>query len=1096
MTVSAASTRNILSLLVVSLACLLFLAEGASGGERGKPDRPPGRDRESPTAPTNLRVTSATTSSISLAWNPSTDDVRVRGYDVYVKGDRSTVRNTAYTIRGLSCGESVAVEVEAFDKAGNRSSGTGATVSSAPCPDRSPPSAPTGFRQVATSDTAVVVAWVASTDDEGVVGYGIYRSGLPVATSAEPSVTLSPLSCGSTYEFAVDAVDAAGNRSSRSPVWVVTSPCATPPPGDTEPPSKPLTSLGTSTPTSLLLRWQPAVDNVGVHHYDVFVATSAVASAQQKVGETTALSYTFGALACGTDYSLAVRAVDAAGNKSALAEVPARTLDCLTPAPPPDTTPPSDPGNLAVAAATASSIALTWSASTDNVGVTGYGVYRNGTSLPAVTQPGTTVSGLQCGTAYTLSVDAYDAAGNRSSRAAVTASTAACPDTQAPTAPANVTASSRTTTSIALTWSPSTDSVGVTGYGLYRGGQFVGTATGSTGIFSDLTCNTGYTLSVDAYDAAGNRSAKTTVMVATTACPAPPPPTITMGESSIMGVNDSGNGNLLVSQKATLAHTGILRRLSFYVTNAAGNLRLGVYTATGPSGGPGQKLAETVSFTPTAGWNTVNVLSPVTLAAGSYWLAYLPSSSSLGFRVGSGGEARWQSYSYGSMPATFSSSPSGDSVHWSLYATLDVSDQAPAPPPPADCADGVDNDADGRTDLGDPGCSDAADDNEADPAPAPPPSAGTPTLQQVDGGLGYYGQFSNPLPTSASYFPIGVWGAYNQTTENRNRDAAVGINTYAWAADPAFFDDIRADGRFFTVVDGATGGVGPETIGRLLGDEVDMTQGPSACPNAINAAKASLPADGRARYANYGKGVLIWGATGFGGHNDTSSACFVNAQDITSTDLYWHTDPNETNHPQSGTSWGYGWSMERMRMLDAKDGKRTPQWGFVEVTDAMNGGSPITPAEIRGAVWHTLIAGARGILYFQHDFAGSCTSHHALRETGSACYGAVIDTVTSVNAQIRSLASVLNSPFVTSGHSASTSIEHMVKWNGSNLYVFAAARSGGNATFSMPCIGNATATVIGENRAVAVSGGSFTDSFADGNAAHIYRIDGGSCGLS
>ena len=650
---------------------------GSRTGNRGAIVRP--RPRRA-----NLRVTFATTSSISVAWDPSTDNVRVRGYYVYVDGNRSTVSTTAYTIWQLSCGESVAVEVEAFDRAGNRSPRASATVSSAPCPDRSPPTAPSRFRQVATSDTAVVLAWTASTDDTGVVGYGVYRSGLPMTTSPEPSVTLAPLSCGSTYEYAVDAVDAAGNRSSRSPVWVVTSPCASPPPpGDTEPPSKPLASLGTSTSTSLVLQWQPAADNVGVHHYDVFLGTSAAASAEQKVGETTALSYTYGGLACGTDYSLAVQAVDAAGNKSALAEAPARTLECPAPAPPPDTTPPSQPGNLAVAAATASSIALTWSASTDNVGVTGYGVYRNGTSLPPVTQPGTTVSGLQCGTAYTLEVDAVDAAGYRSTRAAVTASTTACPDTQPPTAPTNVTATSRTTTSIALTWSPSTDAVGVVGYGLYRGTQFVGTATGTTGIFSDLECDTAYTLSIDAYDAAGNRSAKTTpVMVATTACPPPPSPTITMGESSIMGVNDTGNGNLLVSQKATLAQTGILRRLSFYVTTAAGNLRLGVYAPNGPSGGPGQKLAETASFVPTAGWNTVNVLSPVTLAAGSYWLAYLPSSSSLAFRVGSGGEARWQSFSYGSMPATFPTSPNAEGVRWSLYATLDVTDEAPPPLPP------------------------------------------------------------------------------------------------------------------------------------------------------------------------------------------------------------------------------------------------------------------------------------------------------------------------------------------------------------------------------------------------------------------------------
>ena len=129
--------------------------------------------------------------------------------------------------------------------------------------------------------------------------------------------------------------------------------------------------------------------------------------------------------------------------------------------------------------------------------------------------------------------------------------------------------------------------------------------------------------------------------------------------------------------------------------------------------------------------------------------------------------------------------------------------------------------------------------------------------------------------------------------------------------------------------------------------------------------------------------------------------------------------------------------------------------------------------------------------------SGRASATTPSEETGTACYGAIIDMVTSVNAQIKSLAPVLNSPFVTSGHSASSSIEHMVKWNGSNLYVFAAARSGGSATFSMPCVGNATATVVGENRTVPVTNGSFTDCFADGNAVHIYRIDGGStCGLS
>ena len=82
------------------------------------------------------------------------------------------------------------------------------------------------------------------------------------------------------------------------------------------------------------------------------------------------------------------------------------------------------------------------------------------------------------------------------------------PDSQPPTAPTNVTASTRTTTSIALTWAPATDNVGVAGYGVYNGGDLVDTTAGTTGIVSGLTCGTNYTLAVDAFDGSGNVPAK------------------------------------------------------------------------------------------------------------------------------------------------------------------------------------------------------------------------------------------------------------------------------------------------------------------------------------------------------------------------------------------------------------------------------------------------------------------------------------------------------------------------------------------------------------------------------------------------------------
>jgi hypothetical protein len=93
--------------------------------------------------------------------------------------------------------------------------------------------------------------------------------------------------------------------------------------------------------------------------------------------------------------------------------------------PPPttaDTTAPSQPDGLTVTGATTTSVSLSWSASTDNVGVAGYGVYRNGTLFASTAQRTMTVSDLVCGATVTVAVDAFDAAGNRSDKATITTS--------------------------------------------------------------------------------------------------------------------------------------------------------------------------------------------------------------------------------------------------------------------------------------------------------------------------------------------------------------------------------------------------------------------------------------------------------------------------------------------------------------------------------------------------------------------------------------------------------------------------------------------------------------------------------------------------
>src|SRR5207253_2479634 len=74
-------------------------------------------------------------------------------------------------------------------------------------------------------------------------------------------------------------------------------------------------------------------------------------------------------------------------------------------------------------------------------------------------------------------------------------------------------------TTITVSWTASTDNVGVTGYGHYLNGTLVDSSTGTTYTYTGLACNTGYTAAVDAADAAGNRSAKATVTATTASCP-------------------------------------------------------------------------------------------------------------------------------------------------------------------------------------------------------------------------------------------------------------------------------------------------------------------------------------------------------------------------------------------------------------------------------------------------------------------------------------------------------------------------------------------------------------------------------------------------
>ena len=176
-----------------------------------------------------------------------------------------------------------------------------------------------------------------------------------------------------------------------------------------------------------------------------------------------------------------------------------------------DVTAPSVPADL-TALSGVDSVTLNWTASTDDIDVIEYGVYRGGI-LIATVPSGTSYidSGLAVGS-YSYAVDAVDAAGNRSAQsAAVIADIVAEADIEAPSVPANVVASVPNVRGrdIVISWSASTDNVGVTGYTLYRNGVAIATLNGATLSYADnnLPASTN-SYTVDAVDSAGNRSAQ------------------------------------------------------------------------------------------------------------------------------------------------------------------------------------------------------------------------------------------------------------------------------------------------------------------------------------------------------------------------------------------------------------------------------------------------------------------------------------------------------------------------------------------------------------------------------------------------------------
>ncbi|WP_438710492.1 fibronectin type III domain-containing protein [Aquimarina muelleri] len=368
--------------------------------------------------------------------------------------------------------------------------------------DTQAPSVPANVIASNVQETSLSLSWSASTDNVGVKGYDVYQGNTMITSVSGTSSSVTGLTANTTYTFRVKAKDAAGNVSDFSNTLTVT----TKETRDTQAPSVPANVTASNVEeTSLSLSWTASTDNVGVTGYDVYQGNTMITS-------VSGTSYSVTGLTANTTYTFRVKAKDAAGNVSDFSNTLTVTTKETR-----DTQAPSVPANVTASNVEETSLSLSWTASTDNVGVTGYDVYQGNTMITSVSGTSYSVTGLTANTTYTFRVKAKDAAGNVSDFSnTLTVTTKETRDTQAPSVPANVTASNVEETSLSLSWSASTDNVAVTGYDVYQGDRMITSVSGISSSVTGLTANTTYTFRVKAKDAAGNVSDFSTALTVTT----------------------------------------------------------------------------------------------------------------------------------------------------------------------------------------------------------------------------------------------------------------------------------------------------------------------------------------------------------------------------------------------------------------------------------------------------------------------------------------------------------------------------------------------------------------------------------------------------
>lgn len=337
-------------------------------------------DTQAPTVPAGLVSSNVTQTGVSLSWNASTDNVGVTGYAVYNGSTQiATTTNTNYNVTNLTAGTSYTFYVVAYDAAGNTSgSSNAANVTT------------TSGGGSGGNATGLIIS-------EYIEGSS-YNKAIEIANFTGATVNLSSYSLrkttngnnswSSTYNLSGQLANGA--------VYVVAHSSA----------STAIKNNANVTISNSIMNFN-GNDAIALFKNNTLVDVVGTANSSSNFGKDVTLQRKSSVKSPNTTYTTTEWNTLANNTSSGLGN---HTIDGGGSTP--DTQAPSTPSGLVSSNITQTSVNLAWSASTDNVAVTGYDVFNGNTKIATVTSTSYAVSGLTANTNYTFSVKAKDGAGN------------------------------------------------------------------------------------------------------------------------------------------------------------------------------------------------------------------------------------------------------------------------------------------------------------------------------------------------------------------------------------------------------------------------------------------------------------------------------------------------------------------------------------------------------------------------------------------------------------------------------------------------------------------------------------------------------------